>query len=428
MEGLSFHEGLMEVAAGLPDRAAVFSFAHYADYRGSPMAVADSLRAGDALFEMNAFPSGSVSGAREACARAGAVWIPLKAAAPYRRSSGYSIVASSRGLDDERKAILETLSAARLDGRPCLALVPDASSVALCRSAYRGMLDASIQALSDAVHAMGSILKMEPSMLRMALADFRKEGFDTPLLDAFMGILASMDEEGRANLSVVLDAVKLDSGDVDTNAFSMDPALPQPLAASAFTARALSLLREERVGASASLSGPMRTRVPGHEFLNELRQALVASALLSSAQTLAALGSKLEGDAALCAAVARAWAGSSLLQGPILEEASVILSEGGGLARFLADPGFQDRLNRSQAGLRRSVTVLAEQGIPCPVFSAALSLYDTLRSERLSSNLVAASLDYLFGLGFERADRPRGEYYSIDWEGTGALSRLGMGL
>lgn len=102
----------------------------------------------------------------------------------------------------------------------------------------------------------------------------------------------------------------------------------------------------------------------------------------------------------------------------------MIMSKKGQARGLLLDPAFQRILNRCQGGLRKTVSAIAESGIPSPILSSALTLYDSFRSEQLSSNLVAAGLDFFFGIGFERVDRPRMERYHLDWDGDGSISRL----
>ena len=57
----------------------------------------------------------------------------------------------------------------------------------------------------------------------------------------------------------------------------------------------------------------------------------------------------------------------------------------------------------------------AAAGISIPTFSSALSYYDGYRTARLPQNLLQAQRDYFGAHTYERTDKPRGEFYHIDW-------------
>jgi 6-phosphogluconate dehydrogenase len=51
--------------------------------------------------------------------------------------------------------------------------------------------------------------------------------------------------------------------------------------------------------------------------------------------------------------------------------------------------------------------------------SAALAYYDGYRSANLPANLLQAQRDYFGAHQYERADRPRGEFFHTNWTGRG---------
>ena len=73
----------------------------------------------------------------------------------------------------------------------------------------------------------------------------------------------------------------------------------------------------------------------------------------------------------------------------------------------------------ADAGWRRTVSRAVTAGIPAPAHSAALAFYDSYRAARLPANLIQALRDYFGAHGYERVDRPRGEWFHTDWAGTG---------
>jgi 6-phosphogluconate dehydrogenase len=61
------------------------------------------------------------------------------------------------------------------------------------------------------------------------------------------------------------------------------------------------------------------------------------------------------------------------------------------------------------------VALAVSQGIPVPAFSASLAYYDSLRTERLSANLLQAQRDFFGAHTYERIDRPAGQWFHTDW-------------
>ena len=78
-------------------------------------------------------------------------------------------------------------------------------------------------------------------------------------------------------------------------------------------------------------------------------------------------------------------------------------------------PFFRDLLNRCQQPWREVVALAVGQGIPVPAFSAALAYYDSLRSPRLSANLLQAQRDFFGAHGYERVDQPEGRFFHTEW-------------
>jgi 6-phosphogluconate dehydrogenase len=424
--GLRVLAGLTELKSELGPNARIFSFLRYGGYLEAAASLLKTLEPGDAVFESNAFPYAALEKTESEHEMAGVGWIPIKVAICAEDGrEGISIVACGKGLDGQGRSLLSSIATDRLDGKPCYAEFPDARRFAAARASYRGLMDVMFQGFADAYRVISGLLGMSPFEARMAFAEWSKSELDSPVLHGMRDILGTMDESGAAALDMILDTVKLDSGDLDSITLSLSFGMPPPLSSAAFAARAVSALRDERLGASVALSGAKSVMPLGKEFISELRDALIAAFALAVSQSFDYLQkSSGLGEGGNVAQAVAAWAGASLLQGPLLDKAAVILAAQDSPRSLLLEPEFQRIMNRCQAGLRKTVAAIVEAGIPAPVLSSALSLYDSFRSEKLSSNFVAAGLDYFFGIGFERVDRPRSERYRRDWRGDGSMERL----
>jgi 6-phosphogluconate dehydrogenase len=76
-------------------------------------------------------------------------------------------------------------------------------------------------------------------------------------------------------------------------------------------------------------------------------------------------------------------------------------------------------LNTYQDGWRRAVIRGIEYGVPTPTFSTALSFFDGFRTARLPANLLQAQRDFFGAHTYERADKPRGQFFHTNWTGRG---------
>lgn len=266
-EKVENYPDLTSLRSGLGQNARIFVFSHYDDYEKSAAGIAATLRPGDIVHECNAFPFGSIQAIQALYTEAGIAWMPIKIAMSRDESgSALSLVASAVGLDDVSRSLLEGIAKKRLDGRACYAELPDPRLVAASRAAYRGLLDTLLQGFADAYFIMGALLKMSPSEARMAFSDWGRTELDSPVLNAVRDILASMDESGESALSRILDTVKFDSSDLDSLALSVAFKIPQPLSFAALSARLMASMRDERVGASVSLSGAKSISPRPREF------------------------------------------------------------------------------------------------------------------------------------------------------------------
>jgi 6-phosphogluconate dehydrogenase len=50
-----------------------------------------------------------------------------------------------------------------------------------------------------------------------------------------------------------------------------------------------------------------------------------------------------------------------------------------------------------------------------PTLGSALSYFDSYRTESLPQNLLQGQRDYFGAHTYERTDKPRGEFFHIDW-------------
>jgi 6-phosphogluconate dehydrogenase len=176
-------------------------------------------------------------------------------------------------------------------------------------------------------------------------------------------------------------------------------------------------MKQERVRASAILSGPAKEALAGdrNHFIDQIRDALYASKICSYAQGFAQLRSASNesnwdlnfGNIALM------WRGGCIIRAAFLDHIKRAFSRDATLENLLLDPYFRDAVSTAQANWRHVVATAIHFGIPTPAFSAAIAYYDGYRQERLPANLLQAQRDYFGAHTYQRIDK-QGVFHT-DW-------------
>jgi 6-phosphogluconate dehydrogenase len=266
---------------------------------------------------------------------------------------------------------------------------------------------------------------MSATEMHEVFAQWNRGELDSYLIQITSEILAHTDEDGQPLVDRILDAAGQKGTGKWTGIEALDLGVPLTLIGEAVFARCLSSMKEERVAASRQLAGPA-ARIEGDRkaFVEELRQALYASKLVSYAQgyTLMRAAAKQHGWNLNYGGIALMWRGGCIIRSVFLGKIKEAFDEDPGLGNLLLDPFFREKVVSSQAAWRRVVAAAVLNGVPVPAFSTALAYYDGYRAERLPANLLQAQRDYFGAHTYERVDRPRGEFFHTNWTGRGGTT------
>jgi 6-phosphogluconate dehydrogenase len=245
---------------------------------------------------------------------------------------------------------------------------------------------------------------------------------DSYLIEITRDILGYKDEDGKEVVDLILDTAGQKGTGKWTAIAALDLGQPLTLIGEAVFARCLSALKEERVAASKILSGPQKA-LDGDkkQMINDLRQALYASKIVSYAQ-----GYQLMRSAATeygwnlnNGGIAMMWRGGCIIRSAFLGKIKEAFDKNPSLVNLLLDPFFKNAVEKAQDAWRRVIITAVKMGISIPAISAALAYYDGYRAERLPANLLQAQRDYFGAHTYERVDKPRGEFFHTNWTGRG---------
>nr|MBA2543268.1 NADP-dependent phosphogluconate dehydrogenase [Deltaproteobacteria bacterium] len=202
-----------------------------------------------------------------------------------------------------------------------------------------------------------------------------------------------------------------------TSVNALDLGIPAASVAEAVFARIISSQKDERVRASKILKGPTGLGKGIEITVEAVRDALYCSKLCCYAQ-----GFELYAQASIdykwnlnLAAIAQIFRGGCIIRARFLQKITEAFEKNEKLDNLLVDPYFTSQVHKAQDNWRKVVARAALDGVPVPVFSSALSYYDSYRAETLPANLLQAQRDYFGAHTYERVDAPRGEFFHIDW-------------
>ena len=328
------------------------------------------------------------------------------------------------------KDILQAIAAKTSDGQPCCDWVGQEGAGHFVKMVHNGIEYGDMQLICEAYHVMKQGLGMDAARMHEVFAEWNKGELDSYLIEITRDILAFKDTDGSPLVEKILDTAGQKGTGKWTGISSLELGVPVTLIGEAVYARCLSAMKDERVQASRILAGPGSGAIAVPEpkaFLEDLRQALLASKIVSYAQgyMLMREAAKEEGWNLNYGGIALMWRGGCIIRSAFLGKIKEAFDRDPNLRNLLLDPYFRSVLDRCQGSWRRVVSKAVEAGIPVPALSTALSFYDGYRAERLPANLLQAQRDYFGAHTYERIDRPRGEHFHTDWTGTGGKVSAG---
>jgi 6-phosphogluconate dehydrogenase len=326
------------------------------------------------------------------------------------------------------KQIFQAIAAKVADGSPCCDWVGEGGAGHYVKMVHNGIEYGDMQLIGEAYNLMKTGLGLSANQMHETFAEWNKGELDSYLIEITRDILAYKDTDGEPLVDRILDTAGQKGTGKWTVISSQELGIPITLIGEAVYARCVSALKEERVAASKQLTGP-KAAINGDRkaFIEEIRQALYASKIVSYAQ-----GYQLMRAAAKeyhwnlnFGGIALMWRGGCIIRSAFLGKIKEAFDRNATLSNLLLDPFFKTAISHSQRSWRNVVATAAIQGIPIPAFSTALAFYDAYRSDRLPANLLQAQRDYFGAHTYERVDKPRGEFFHTNWTGRGGVTASG---
>jgi 6-phosphogluconate dehydrogenase len=308
------------------------------------------------------------------------------------------------------------------DGEPCCDWDGENGAGHFVKMVHNGIEYGDMQLICEAYQIMKDVLGMTAPEMHEVFKDWTAGELDSYLIEITRDILGYKDPNGEVVVDKILDTAGQKGTGKWTGVAALDLGVPLTLIGEAVFARCLSSQKDERVLASRQFTGPAPAFTGDKKaFIEDLKNALYASKIVSYAQ-----GYLLMREAAReykwnlnNGGIALMWRGGCIIRSVFLGKIKEAFDKNPNLTNLLLDTFFKEKMQTSQAGWRRVVSVAVENGIPIPAFAAALSYFDGYRSARLPANLLQAQRDYFGAHTYERLDKPRGQFFHTNWTGRG---------
>lgn len=300
--------------------------------------------------------------------------------------------------------------AAKVDGDPCTTYIGPDGAGHYVKMVHNGIEYGDMQLIAESYFLMKNVLGLSAEELHEVFADWNKGELDSYLIEITADIFTKKDEEtGKPMVDVILDKAGQKGTGKWTSQSALDLGVSLPIITESVFARFISAIKDERVKASKILKGPDTKPFQGDKkaLVESIRKALYMSKICSYAQGFAQMRSASDeykwdlqyGD------IAMIFRGGCIIRAQFLQKIKEAYDRESSLSNLLLDPYFKEIVESYQYALREVISVAVQNGVPVPGFSAALSYYDSYRTETLPANLIQAQRDYFGAHTYERVDK-----------------------
>ncbi len=324
----------------------------------------------------------------------------------------------SRSAWPEVKNIFKKISAKVGDNEPCCEWIGEGGSGHFVKMVHNGIEYGDMQLICEAYQVMKDVLGMSNDEMHKTFKEWNEGELNSYLIEITADILKFKEKDGSYLVDNILDTAGQKGTGKWTASVALDLGSPLTLIGEAVFSRYLSSIKDERMEASKQLSGPsINFSGDKAKALDDIHDALYASKIVSYAQgyTLLADAAKEFNWNLNYGAIALMWRGGCIIRSAFLTKIKDAYDNNSSLKNLLLDPFFKDKINQSQDGWRRIVSIAIANGVPVPAMTSSLSYFDGYRNDRLPANLLQAQRDYFGAHTYERVDGNKGEFFHTEW-------------
>lgn len=296
--------------------------------------------------------------------------------------------------------------AAKVNGEPCVTYIGPGASGHFVKMVHNGIEYGIMQLIAETYEMMKKGLQLPDEKIHSTFKTWSEGRLHSFLIEITRDILA-FKEKGADQLLLhdIKDEARSKGTGKWTSQVAMDLQTPLSVIDAAVAMRDLSKYKTLRVKAAAAYKGNKTDLGASTEdFIQALEEALYFSTIIAYAQGMHLLSQasrefnydlKME-------RIALIWRGGCIIRSAFLEDIYQAFKKDSSLPHLLMDDHIQKKINALLPGTRLVLSSAITSGIAMPAFVASLSYFDSLRSERMPSNLIQAQRDYFGAHTYER--------------------------
>ena len=307
---------------------------------------------------------------------------------------------------------------AKYNGEACVQYIGSDGAGHYVKMVHNGIEYSDMELIAESYFLLKVLLGMNNQEMSDTFCTWNTGELSSYLIEITSHILRKKDSKGRYELDVILDEASHKGTGMWTAQSALELHIPLSVITESVFVRYLSALRSQRFIAATILKGPKCKVInfsDRKEFIEDIRKALFLGKIISYAQGFNQM--KEASQKYLWnlnfSNIAKIFRAGCIIRANFLNDIMSSFSENNDLINLLITPIFQDVINEYQNSLRRIVMIAMKNGIAVPVFSAALSYYDSYRTINSSTNLIQAQRDYFGSHTYKRIDKI-GSFH-LDW-------------
>lgn len=288
--------------------------------------------------------------------------------------------------------------AAKVNGDPCVTYIGPGASGHFVKMVHNGIEYGIMQLIAETYEMMKKGLNLSDEKIHSSFKKWSEGRLKSFLIEITRDILAF-----KANGSdhLLIDDIKDEARSKGTGKWTsqvaMDLVTPITVIDSAVSMRDMSKYKALRKQASSLYgSEPVKINSSEQESIEALEAALYFSTIIAYAQgmhLLAQASDEYKYDLKM-ERIALIWRGGCIIRSVFLEDMYQAFKGTPGLQHLLLDKKIQGIISSLLPGTRSIVASAITTGIAMPAHAAAVSYFDSFKSERMPSNLIQAQRDY----------------------------------
>lgn len=308
--------------------------------------------------------------------------------------------------------------AAKYNQEPCVQYIGPNGSGHYVKMVHNGIEYSDMELIAESYFLLKVLLKMNNQEISDTFCIWNQGELSSYLIEITGHILSKKNSQGLYVLDYILDEASHKGTGMWTAQSALSLHIPLSVITESVFVRYLSTLRSQRFIASSILKGPDLSLINADDrkiFIEDIRKSLFLGKIISYAQgfnQMKEASQKYKWNLNF-ANIAKIFRAGCIIRAHFLNDIMTAYIDDNNLINLLLTPYFQDIINLYQKSLRRIIITAIKNGIAVPVFSSALSYYDSYRTINSSANLIQAQRDYFGSHTYERIDKI-GSFHT-DW-------------